>query len=465
MKQGFAKYFPVILLATTLLSACQNLPYDKASPVSLVGDWNNNLTTVSVDNIAPDWWNAFGSLQLHKLVITALRENPDLRIAAERIYQAELQVNIADASLWPAIGVSAQRSSNRSRTDGSQWQRSEISRIGFSAAYEIDFWGRLAAQRYAFSAELDATRFDYDTVLLGLVSGVASGWFNWLGIQERLATSQENIRIAERILNVVDARYRYGSATAADLARQRANLLVQESALLPLQLQAQQTRAAIAVLLGIPPHQLQLEQERLLEMALPEIATGIPSDLLTRRPDLASMEAQLEVANTNVAAARAALLPAFELGAGATRTSPARLAFTTPADSLSWSISLAQSLFDRGRRRNLVKVTQSQRVAQVEQYRKLILNAVQETDLAVAEVISLQKQEAAQATIVELSQRALDLTEVRYREGSDSLLTLLEAQRSLFQAQDQQVQMRQGTLNAMVDLYRVLGGGWGSSAE
>lgn len=451
--------FMIIVLG----AGCQTVPPEKTAPDVNIA-WPGDMEALPQE-ITPDWWNAFGSPQLQQLVQLGLQDNPDLRIAAERIYQAELEVNIAGASLWPGIGLIAQTGGNRSRADGGQWQSTETSRAGLQASYQVDLWGRLAAERFAFDALLDATRYDHDAVRLELVSSIASSWFNWLGLQERLATARENIRIAERILVIVDARFRYGTASSADLARQKGNLLTQESAVLPLELQARQTRAALATLAGLPPQALALDEENLLSIALPDIRAGIPSDLLTRRPDVASMEAQLAMASANIRVARAALLPGLELGASAGRSSATRWALTAPVDTVGWSLSLAQTLFDSGRRRNLVRISESRRVALVEQYRKVILNALQETDRAVDQVLTFQQQERMQREIIDHAQRALRLTEIRYREGNENLLVLLEAQRGLFQAQDQQIQLRQARLIALVDLFRVLGGGWNADRE
>ncbi len=454
----------MVLVAIFVSAACQTLLPDEKPALRPDVAWLLDADALSHE-ITPDWWNAFGSGQLQALVQRGLQDNPDLRISAERLYQAELEVNIAGASLWPGVGFTAQTGGSRSRSEGDEWQSTDNSRVGVQASYQIDLWGRLAAERLAVDALLDATRFDHDAARLELVSTIAASWFNWLGLQERLATARENIRIAERILAIVDARFRFGTASSADLARQKGNLLAQESAVLPLALQARQTRAALATLIGAPPHALALDKEHLLDITLPEIWAGIPSDLLTRRPDIASMEAQLAMANADVMAARAALLPGLELGASAGRSSAARWALTAPVDTVGWSLSLAQTLFDHGRRRHLVNISKSRRVALVEQYRKVILNALQETELAVDQVLTFEQQEHLQQEIIDHAQRALRLTEIRYQEGNENLLALLEAQRGLFQAQDQQIQLRQARLNALVDLFRVLGGGWDADRE
>ena len=197
-----------------------------------------------------------------------------------------------------------------------------------------------------------------------------------------------------------------------------------------------------------------------MDIALPDINAGLPADIITRRPDLASAEAQLQAADADVAAARAALLPAVQLSASAGRATAALFSLSNTSDSVGWSVSLAQTLFDGGRLRNQVKLSESQRISLLEQYRKAIYTALQEVDDALDRTAVNAEQEQRQAEIVTQAQRTLRLTEVRYREGSDDLLALLDAQRSLFQAQDQLAQQRQARLTAAVDLYKALGGGW-----
>jgi outer membrane protein, multidrug efflux system len=227
-----------------------------------------------------------------------------------------------------------------------------------------------------------------------------------------------------------------------------------------LELQGRQTRAALAVLIGRVPQNFVLTDEAIMDIALPDINAGVPADIITRRPDLASAEAQLQAADADVAAARAALLPAVQLSASAGKATAALFSLSNASDSLGWSLSLAQTLFDGGRLRNQVKLSESQRISLLEQYRKTIYTALQEVDDALDRTAVNAEQEQRQADIVTQAQRTLRLTEVRYREGSDDLLALLDAQRSLFQAQDQLAQQRQARLTAAVDLYKALGGGW-----
>ncbi|MGM8226357.1 efflux transporter outer membrane subunit [Cellvibrio sp. ARAG 10.3] len=442
------------------LTACHSISRHDQPDIAFTENWQTASPTNHQAEINREWWASFQSPQLNQLIDEALQQSPDLRIAVERVRQAELQMNSAGASLVPALSVNASSGSTRSRDSEADWQTGESSRVSLGASYEIDLWGRVSANIAAAEASFKASEFDYESARLSLTGAVASGWFQWLALQARIETARENIRIAQRVYDIVDVRYRNGAATAADLARQRTNLLNQSAALPPLELQGRQTRAALAVLIGRVPQHFVLTDESIMDIVLPDINAGVPADIITRRPDLASAEAQLQAADADVAAARAALLPAVQLSASAGKATAALFSLGSASDSVGWSLSLVQTLFDGGRLRNQVKLSESQRISLLEQYRKSIYTALQEVDDALDRTAVNAEQEQRQTDIVTQAQRTLRLTEVRYREGSDDLLALLDAQRSLFQAQDQLAQQRQARLTAAVDLYKALGGGW-----
>jgi len=200
---------------------------------------------------------------------------------------------------------------------------------------------------------------------------------------------------------------------------------------------------------------------------VPEINPGLPAELLVRRPDLASAEAQLAAANANVAAARAALLPSIQLTGSAGLASGALLSFLGGGTSaVGIALSLLQPIFDGGRLRGQVSVSQSREREIVENYRKVILAALKDVEDALVATSRQAQQETLQAQVQAQAREALRLAEVRYREGADDLLTVLDAQRTLFSAQDQLAQIRLNRLEAAVSLYKALGGGWsGASAS
>lgn len=410
---------------------------------------------------AQDWWGAFGSQELSSLVATALGANPDLAIAVERVRQAEAQVQIAGATLFPVLNFGADSSRRETHVDAGSWQAGNSSSAIFSASYEVDLWGKNAAGVRSAEAALRASRFDQETVRLTLVAGVANAYFQVLSLRGRLAIARENLAVAERVFAVVDSRVKNGAASALDLARQQAAVLTQRAAIPPLELQERQTLFALAILLGRAPEGFDTAASAVTDLAVPRVAPGLPAQLLVRRPDLASAEAQLAAANANVAAARAAMLPSIGLTGSAGLASDVLLNFlNNPTATLAIGASLLQPIFDGGRLRAQVDVAASQERELVENYRKAVLAALADVESALAAGGRTAAQELLQEKIVEQARVALRIAEIRYREGADDLLTALDAQRTLFQAEDQLAQIRLSRLQASAGLFKALGGGW-----
>ena len=410
---------------------------------------------------APDWWGVFGSAELSALVAAAQAANPDMIIAAERVRQAEAQVRIADATLFPAVNLGVGTSRRETRVHGGNWQAADASSAMLSASYEVDLWGKNSSGLRSAEAALRASRFDGETVQLTLVAGVANGYFQLLSLRGRLAIARENLAIAERVFKVVDSRVRNGAAAALDLARQQAAVLTQRAAIPPLELQERQTLFALAILLGRAPQGFDVAASTIGALAVPRVAPGLPAQLLVRRPDLASAEAQLAAADANVSAARAALLPGIALTGSAGLASDVLINFlNAPTAVLAIGASLLQPIFDGGRLRAQVDVAASRERELVETYRKAVLAALADVEGTLAAGGRTAAQELLQEQVVEQSKVALRFAEIRYREGADDLLTALDAQRTLFQAGDQLAQIRLSRLQASVALFKALGGSW-----
>lgn len=412
-----------------------------------------------------DWWRGFGSDELSGLIDQALAANPDLSIAAERVTQAEITARSAGASLFPLLTVSANTNvgSNKPGPVSTGWNKTEGSGVALSVAYEVDVWGRVAAVASGANASLNASRYDLETVRLTLTTGVANAYFQTLALRVRLRVAENNLAIAEKVYAIVEARYRYGSASALDMSRQRGTVLTQRNTLLPLQVQERQTVSALAILLGRQPQALQVAAQNLTTLNVPEVSPGLPSTLITRRPDIASVEAQLYAADANVVAARAALLPTISLTGAAGNSSAALLALGNPAYSVGLTASIVQTLFDGNRLRLQVETSESVRRQLIENYRRTVYASLKEVDDALSNAGRNFAQEQAQIEIKKEAERALKLSELRYREGADDLNTLLDAQRTLFTADDTLAQLRLLRLTGTTDVFKALGGGWSRS--
>lgn len=444
------------LLLLALATGCAFTEAVVRSDLDLPAQWAaTGGAATATDRVHDTWWQDFGSAHLDALVVEALAAAPDLRIQAERVVQAELALRQAGASLFPTLDLGA--GSGARNVDNKETNTTSLS---LSASYELDLWGRLAAGVDASRASLAATRFDHDAARLSMSASVATTWFQALALEERVAIARQNLAIAERVLRVVQARYDNGAASALELSQQRATVLNQRKAIEPLEVQLRQTRSALAILLGRNPQASFASGDRLATLQVPMVSAGLPSELLLRRPDLAASEARLTAAAANIAAARAALLPGVSLAAGAGVGSAALLSLADSTRTLSISASLLQKIFDGGRLRADVDIQRSRQRELLETHRRAILGALKEVEDALANAARDANQEAVQREILGEAERSLRLAELRYREGADSLLGVLDAQRTLFSAQDQLAQLRLARLSDAVDLYKALGGGW-----
>jgi len=449
------------LLAAALLCACATTPPPLAATApALPAQWSTSGDAGGSAGIAPDWWRSLGSAELDALVQAAQAQSLDAAAAAARLRQAEATARQAGAALLPALTASVDASrqarfSGGSSTDGTAANRYAA---GFAASYEIDFWGRQRSGQDAALARLQASAFDQGTVGLALTAAVADAWLRLVGGRERLAIAGLNLRGAERVLALVDARARAGAATPLELAQQRGLVASQRQAIEALRQQVQGHQTALAVLLGqaTPPP---VQADTLAGLQPPAIGAGLPAELLVRRPDVARAEAQLAAAHADLRAARAALLPRITLGAGL-GVGAERLgrAFDNPLYSLA--AGLTAPIFDGGRLAAGAEIAQARRDELVAQYQAAIVAAVGDAEVALQAVAGTDAQTAAQAQVLEQAQQAHALAQVRYRAGADTLLTLLDAQRTLYAAQDNAALLRQARLIASVALYKALGGGW-----
>jgi NodT family efflux transporter outer membrane factor (OMF) lipoprotein len=463
------RLFPAAILALLVLTACATPQQPVSSGVILPTTWNEAASTApGVIQEDADWWRRFDSPELQALIAAALAGNPDLSVARERVIQAELTLRGTSASLFPGVDLTAgtaARTSEGGDGDSGDSARNRSSSLGLGIRYEIDIWGSNLTRTRGVQAQLSATRHDYEAARLSLAAGVANAYTQVLAQRARVAIARDNLAVAERLAAIVDARHRHGAASALDVSRQRTTVLAQRERLLPLQAQARQNLRALAILTGRIPQDFHLDDsaDRFAHITIPRLDAPLPGTVLTRRPDIGAAEARLIAADADIAVARAALFPLkLSLDASTTLTSN-RLAFAglgDPATTAGLSLSLLQAVFDGGRLQSEVASSESRRRQTLALYRKAILDALKEVDDALAAVAHGQAQEQLQLQIRFEAERALRLSELRYREGRDSLDELLDAQRSLYSIQDQLVQQRLARLTATLDLYKALGGGW-----
>lgn len=403
-----------------------------------------------------DWWRAYQSPALADLLSRAETGNLDLAAAASRLSQAEAQLRQARTLSVPQVGVGLDVSRN-----GDSDSSAATFGASFSTSYQLDFWGRNQAIADSATATLLASEFDSQTLAISIQASVVSNWLQILENQQRLALARDSLANAERVLDLVQARYRFGAADSLQVSQQR-TLVAQLRASLPsLEQQALLLRNSLALLLGQTPEASMPAVTPLLDVVVPAVSAGLPSDLIVRRPDIRASEARLAAANANVTAARAALFPDIAL-TGRLGAQSAALGTLVSSPVTGWALAagLTQSIFDGGALRAQVALSEARQQELLVEYRRTLLGALGETDTALGAAQQAEQRYRFLEQANAEARRAFDLAEIRYRAGSIDLQALLDTQRTWYQSQDTLTQQRAAWLLASVDLFRALGGGW-----
>jgi NodT family efflux transporter outer membrane factor (OMF) lipoprotein len=409
------------------------------------------------------WYDAFGDPQLSRLIEDASEHNLDLAAALARVQQADAHARAAGAALLPQIDAGPSVTHSIGGARGHSASETDWSLLA-NASYEVDLWGKNAAARDAARFSAFATGADRETVGLSVTSSVANEYVRVLSLRERLDLARRNLQSNREVLAAIQARFDAGAASAAELAMQRAAVANAQLTVAPLEQQEMEARAALAVLLGRPPEQFQIENTSLDTLREPLISPGLPAELLVRRPDIVAAEANLQAAHADLAAARAAFFPTVTLTASAGVQNPAVQAAVTTLEGTGYSVAataaLVQTIFDAGRRQAAKEEAQAKEAELLANYRAAVLNALEDVETALSAMEHLDAQQASQRENIEQSGRAYEAARLRYQAGSGDYLSVLDAQRTMYAAQDQYSQYRLERLQASIALFKALGGGW-----
>jgi multidrug efflux system outer membrane protein len=457
------------LAAALLLAGCSMIPTYERPAAPVAAQWpatsGPEASSAGTPATALTWQNFFADATLRELIDTALANNRDLRVAVLNIEQARAQLGIRRADQFPTLNAAFSGSRAPSSSGGIS---SNYSAGLLVTSYELDFFGRIASLKEQALAQYLATTEGSQTARISLIATVAQGWLSLLADEELLAISQQTLATREDSLKLVGLRLENGATSELELRQAESLLAVARVTLAQQQRQRALDENALVLLLGqgLPARvRERLAGTRLTQQRWPELAAGLPSDLLTRRPDIRQAEQQLIAANANIGAARAAFFPRISLTAGAGSASSELGGLFKDG---SWGFTLApqllQPLFDAGRNQAGLDSAKTGRDIAVAQYEKAIQTAFREVADALAGRDTLAQQLSAQQAQLDAETRRLRLTELRYQNGAASLLDWLDAQRTLFATQQLMVQTRLAYLQNQVALYKTLGGGAAGSA-
>jgi multidrug efflux system outer membrane protein len=461
-------------LIVVALAGCT--PLAQVTPdaaVTALPDFPAAQTARMEQNLAIDrWWKHFDDAVLDGLMDEALAKNADLESALGRVREAQASLDVVRAAQAPTVDLNA-RSSRDQRSNVSATpippgvgRQTSSHKLSFDAGYEADLWGRLSSSTKAARQQLLATQWARAAVEWGVTASVAETYFQLAAVDRQVVIS-ESMR-AGRARNV-ELRQRENTAgvgTEFDLRRAEAELTSAEATLAGLQRQRSSLERALALLTGRTPQQiayLALERRMLDEATVftPVLPQGAAGELLVRRPDIRQAEAQLAAANANIAAARAATLPALRLSGsvGSDARSMSDL-FTGPAAIWSLAASVSQPLFDGGRLKAQVRQEEARAQQALAEYRKTVTTAVADVRDAYLALDLEQQAWASQKARAASLQRAMSLAQLGYDEGALGFLDYLDAERNWYQAQLDQVSAYRDGLVGQVAAFKALGGGY-----
>lgn len=468
------------LVAALVLAGCTTMAPDYERPAAPVAsewptgpayDVSDQAVSGSQAAADIDWQDFIVDSRLEKIVRLALDNNRDLRVATLNIERARAQYRIQRADSFPSIGVSGEGASQRMPADVSPSGQAGISRqytagIGTSA-YELDLFGRVrslnedALQRYL------ATEESRKAAQLSLVAEVAYVYLMLGANQERLQLAEQTLNSQQQSYELIRRSHDLGVASMLDL--RQAQTLVESARVDVARFTSQiaQEKNALILLVGerLPDDLLPHEQHD-NQVTLTDLKPGLPSEVLLRRPDVLQAERLLQAANANIGAARAAFFPRISLTASAGTTSSA-LSNLFDGGTGFWNFipQLHLPIFEGGRNVANLRVSEVDRDIAQAQYEKAIQTAFREVADSLADRGTLDEQLAAQNALVEASADNKALSDARYQGGIDSYLNVLDAERSLYAAQQELITLRLAKNSNHVTLYKVLGGGWNTTVE
>lgn len=461
-----------LLAIATALAGCAVGPDYQRPDVTLPASWQGDTTfhPAKPDDAAlkGDWWEMFHDGQLSALEQQALSQNQSLQLASTRLEQARQQLTVARAALLPQASLQAGAGRNKTSADRPLAEygvpnESVVQnnfQLGVGVNYEADLFGQVRRSVESAKASSEQATADFENTRLVLMAELASDYFNLRELDAEIDVVKKAIGLQLRALEFITARHDHGLASGLDLAQQQALLDSNKTQLELLQNQRVQYEHAIATMIGVPAPSYKLPAQ-IVTMAPPTIPSGLPSDVLQRRPDVASSERAMAAANANIGVAKSAFFPTVLLQPSIGWDSN-KMSTLLSAPSLLWSLgaSATQTLFDAGKTSATVKIAEAGYTGTVASYRQSVLVAMQEVSNGIDGMTLLDRANRQAIASVNSSQRVLDLANDRYEGGLDTYLDVITAQQTLLTNQRQMVQIEGQQMLTSVYLIKALGGGW-----
>ena len=460
-----------------VLGGCTMVGPDFETPeVPVESDWQTDDAALSPElGEKAEWWKQFNDPVLDSLIQLAYQQNLPLQVAGLRIFEARARLGIAVGNRYPqqqqasgsaeAVGLSRNSPNFFAPFADDRFNNYQV---GFDAAWEIDFWGRFGRGIEAAEADFSATIANYDNALVSLTAEVARVYVTIRTLEERLALARANIELQKESLRIAQVRFDNGATTELDVQQATSNLASTQASVPVLLKSLRQANNGLSILLGMPPTDLSdmLGESGAIPVALPELAVGIPADLLRRRPDVRLAEQLAASQSALIGVAKADLYPSFSLtGYIGYQTSDTGMSSTGDlfdSDSLFYSIgpSFRWNILNYGRIKNNVRVEDARLQQSLVDYRNTVFIAYQEVEDAMVAFVQSQKESDFRAVGAHAAGRAVEIANIQYREGSADFQRVIDSERFLVLQQDQWTNSKGDIALNLIAMYKALGGGW-----
>lgn len=449
------KHIWFILIAMIILEGCRLGPtYSRKDDMAPDRYHNNTISGESIANMT--WWELFGDSVLQELIVTGLEKNRDLRIATARISEAEARFGIVRANLYPRINYDADGTLTGASGDNSTSSASAA--IGIS--YQVDLWGRYRNLSEAAFQEYLATEEGYRNITIALVSGIANAYLLLRDLDNRIIISEKTADTWQDNLDITEARFHAGMVSEVDVKQSIIQVEEAKSSIQSFLRLRGQTQNGLSILLGQAPQNIPRGLSLEKQLFPPDLPTGLPSELLGRRPDLLVAERRLEAQTLRIGAAEALQYPQLNLNASLGGS------FVNPAVGFaSLGAQIFGPLFNSKENKRKLEVEIARTEQQLNSYENTFLNALREVEDALIAVETYGKEFDSRKRQVMAASTALEMAWVRYESGLTSYLEILDLQRSEFSSLLKASEVLQLQLTSSVNLYKALGGGWISETE
>ncbi|MCH2089382.1 MAG: efflux transporter outer membrane subunit [Pseudoalteromonas sp.] len=453
-----------VSVAALMLSACNMAPDMEKRELPVAPNYDIQGTAGDIN--ALNWQSFFSNAQLQQLIALTLENNKDIKNAALNVQQVRAMYQIEDSALYPSIDLNASGTRQRLPADLSGTGQATISEnysatVGLTA-YEIDLWGKVRNQSEQALQNLYSAEYSLTSVRISLISELVNAWLNYATDKELLALANETLKSQQESLELTRKTFALGAASQLTLSQLESTVATAKVDIANYQRLLKRDKNALDFLVGKTVTADLLPSESIDDvLSLPDVPVGLPSELLTQRPDIKAAEHDLLAANANIGVAKAAFYPSISLTANA-GTASADLSNLFDSGSGTWSFvpTVNLPIFNMGRNQANLDVAKAQQEMATTSYEQTIQQAFKEVSDALADREGYMHQLDALNDLYQSNELSFTLSDARFQKGADSYLQVLDAQRNWYSAGQQLILGKQAYLASQINLYKALGGGW-----